>query len=323
MISVREAIRDAIAEEMRRDDSVFLLGEEVAEYNGAYKVSQGLLNEFGARRVIDTPITEYGFAGIGVGAAFAGLRPIVEFMTFNFAMQAIDHIVNSAAKTRYMSDGDISCPIVFRGPNGAPGGVAAQHSQCFASWYAHVPGLKVVAPYTSTEAKLLLKEAIKDNNPVVFLEHETLYGRQFKMDEMADIKIGKASVVRDGTDVTITAFSVAVDYALQASEILSQDYGIEAEVINLLSLRPIDVSTIAQSVKKTNRIVNIEEGWLSYGVGAEVCKIACDKAFDYLDAPPICIGAADVPTPYAHVLENSALPTCNRIVTTIKNLFGR
>ena len=323
MLSVREALRDAMAESMREDDSVFLMGEEVAEYNGAYKVSQGLLGEFGAQRVIDTPITEYGFAGVGVGAAFAGLRPIIEFMTFNFAMQAIDHIINSAAKTRYMSNGNINCPIVFRGPNGAPGSVAAQHSQCFASWYAHIPGLKVIAPYTSTEAKVLLKQSIADNNPVVFLEHEALYSKQFVLDENIDINIGCASIARNGCDVTIVAFSIAMEYALQAADVLSQQYGVEAEVINLLTLRPIDTDTIVKSVKRTNRIVSVEEGWLTCGIGAEICATVCANAFDYLDAPPVCVGAEDVPMPYATNLESLASPTHLKIVTAVRDILNK
>ena len=314
MIAVRVALRDAMAEAMREDDRVFLLGEEVAEYNGAYKVSQGLLNEFGSKRVIDTPITEYGFAGLGVGAAFAGLKPIVEFMTFNFAMQAIDHIINSAAKTRYMSGGDISCSIVFRGPNGAPGAVAAQHSQCFASWYAHVPGLKVIAPYNATESKLLLKAAINDENPVIFLEHEKLYGQQFELNEDVDLKIGQSVIARLGSDVTITAFSIAVDYVLRAAEILSKEYQIEVEVVNLLTLRPLDEQTIINSVKKTNKIISVEEGWGACGIGSEICSIVCEKAFDYLDNAPVRIVAEDIPMPYSPILENMVIPIPEKIV---------
>jgi pyruvate dehydrogenase E1 component beta subunit len=292
------------------------MGEEVAQYNGAYKVSQGLLYEFGAVRVIDTPITEAGFAGIGVGAAFAGLRPIVEFMTFNFAMQAIDHIVNSAAKTLYMSGGSINCPIVFRGPNGAPRGVAAQHSQCFASWYAHCPGLKVVSPYTATEANRLLTTAIRDNNPVVFLEHEVLYGRKFRTENATDdtMPLDRAIVMREGSDVTITAFSLALDHALGAAEILQMQHGISAEVINLISLRPIDNEAIVNSVKKTGRIINVEEGWASCGIGSEIISIGVEEAFGYLHAKPARICVADVPMPYAPNLEELALPNAKTVV---------
>jgi pyruvate dehydrogenase E1 component beta subunit len=311
-------------EEMRNDENVFLIGEEVAQYNGAYKVSQGLFAEFGEKRVIDTPITEYGFAGLGVGAAFAGLRPIVEFMTLNFAMQAIDHIVNSAAKTHYMSGGDITCPIVFRGPNGIPRHVAAQHSQCFASWYSHVPGLKVVSPYTATEAKALLKSSIRDENPVVFLEHEMLYGKSFEMqNDIELLQLDKAIIMREGTDITITAFSIAVEYALTASEILHSELGIEAEVINLISLRPIDENSIIQSVIKTGRIINIEEGWGSCGIGSEVLSIVIKEAFDYLDAEPARIHSAEVPMPYANNLEQMALPKIEEIVQTVKRLCNR
>ena len=285
-ITVREALRDAIAEEMRRDESVFLIGEEVAEYQGAYKISQGLLQEFGPRRVIDTPITEQGFAGVGIGASFAGLKPIVEFMTFNFAMQAIDQIINSAAKTRYMSGGQMSCPIVFRGPNGIASRVAAQHSQCYASWYAHVPGLKVVAPYTGADHKGLLKAAIRDPNPVVFLEHELVYGESFEVpsDPEFIVPIGKARVAREGDRVTITAFSRMVKLALQAAEELAKD-GISAEVIDLRSLRPFDAATVAASVKKTNRLVTVEEGWPFAGIGAELAAVMMEECFDWLDAP--------------------------------------
>jgi pyruvate dehydrogenase E1 component beta subunit len=318
----RTAIKDAIAEEMRRDNDVFLMGEEVGFYNGAYKASQGLLDEFGKGRIIDTPITEYGFSGIGVGAAFAGLRPIVEFMTFNFAMQAIDHIVNSAAKTLYMSGGKINCPIVFRGPNGAPRNVAAQHSQCFASWYAHCPGLKVVSPYTSFEAKALLKAAIRDDNPVIFLEHESLYGKTFDVpsSDTANelLPLDKAIVMREGTDITITAFSISVDHALRAADALHDQYGISAEVINLISLRPIDVSTIVNSIKKTGRILNIEEGWGTCGIGAEIAALAVEHAFDCLDCEPTRISTADVPMPYAKNLEELALPSQTKIIETAK-----
>lgn len=323
-ITVRTALRDAMAEEMRNDSNVFLIGEEVAYYNGAYKVSQGLLAEFGEKRVIDTPITEYGFAGIGVGAAFAGLRPIVEFMTFNFAMQAIDHIVNSAAKTYYMSGGQITCPIVFRGPNSAPGKVAAQHSQCFASWYAHIPGLKVVSPYTAAESKALLKSAIIDDNPVVFLEHEMLYGKSFDCDCGTDyLPLDKAAIMREGKDITLTAFSISVEYAMLAADILSREFQIEAEVINLISLKPIDEETIIKSLMKTGRIVNIEEGWASCGIGSEIVSVVTAKSFDYLDAEPCRITTADVPMPYAKNLEQLALPQIDQIVQTARRLCNK
>ena len=315
-IPVRLALRDAMAEEMRRDPSVFLMGEEVAYYNGAYKVSQGLLAEFGEERVIDTPITEAGFAGIGVGASMMGLRPIIEFMTFNFAMQAIDHIINSAAKTLYMSGGQISCPIVFRGSNSVPRKVAAQHSQCFASWYAHCPGLKVVAPYNSLEAKALLKSAIRDDNPVVFLEHEILYGKSFEMPdgEIAPMPLDKAIVMREGSDITITAFSISVEYALEAAQILQDKHGISAEVINLISLRPLDKDTIIRSVKKTSRIINVEEGWMSCGIGSEITSLVVENAFDYLDHEPMRIATADIPEPYSKSLEALALPNAQKVV---------
>lgn len=315
-IPVRLALRDAMAEEMRRDPSVFLMGEEVAYYNGAYKVSQGLLAEFGEERVIDTPITEAGFAGIGVGASMMGLRPIIEFMTFNFAMQAIDHIINSAAKTLYMSGGQISCPIVFRGSNSVPRKVAAQHSQCFASWYAHCPGLKVVAPYNSLEAKALLKSAIRDDNPVVFLEHEILYGKSFEMPdgEIAPMPLDKAIVMREGSDITITAFSISVEYALEAAQILQDKHGISAEVINLISLRPLDKETIIRSVKKTSRIINVEEGWMSCGIGSEITAIVVENAFDYLDHEPMRIATSDVPEPYSQSLEELAVPNAQKVV---------
>jgi pyruvate dehydrogenase E1 component beta subunit len=319
--TVREALRDAMAEEMRRDKSVFLMGEEVAQYQGAYKISQGLLEEFGVGRVIDTPITEMGFAGLGVGAAYAGLRPIVEFMTFNFAMQAIDHIVNSAAKTLYMSGGQMRVPIVFRGPNGAASRVAAQHSQCFASWFAHVPGLKVVAPYSAADAKGLLKSAIRDPNPVVFLENEILYGRSFEVPVGDDhlVPIGKARIVRQGSHVTITAFSLMVSVALAAADVLAND-GIEAEVIDLRSLRPLDVETIAASVRKTNRVVSVEEGWPVAGIGSEIMAIVTEHAFDDLDAPPMRITGKDVPMPYAANLEKLALPTVADVVRAVKTV---
>jgi pyruvate dehydrogenase E1 component subunit beta len=323
-ITVREALRDAIAEEMRRDDTVFLIGEEVGEYQGAYKVSQGLLQEFGPRRVIDTPITEQGFTGLGVGAGFAGLRPIVEFMTFNFAMQAIDQIVNSAAKTRYMSGGQMSCPIVFRGPNGIAARVAAQHSQCYASWYAHVPGLKVVAPYTGADHKGLLKSAIRDPNPVVFLEHELVYGESFPVPVDAEflVPIGKARIARTGEHVTITAFSRVVKLALQAAEELEK-IGISVEVIDLRSLRPFDAATVAASVKKTGRIVSVEEGWSFAGIGAEIAAIVLEECFDWLDAPPKRVAGKDVPLPYAANLERLALPQVEDIVAAAREVAYR
>jgi len=317
--TVREALRDAMAEEMRRDPDVFLMGEEVAEYQGAYKISQGLLDEFGAKRVIDTPITEHGFAGIGVGAAFYGLKPIVEFMTFNFAMQAIDQIINSAAKTRYMSGGQVSSPIVFRGPNGAAARVAAQHSQCYASWYAHVPGLKVVAPYSAADAKGLLKSAIRDPNPVIFLENEILYGQSFEVPKSDDwtVPLGKAKVVRPGGDVTIAAFSIMVSKALQAAETLAGQ-GIEAEVIDLRCLRPLDGETLINSVKRTNRLVTVEEGWPFAGIGAELAALTMEQAFDWLDAPVARVAGVDVPLPYAANLEQLALPQPDHIVAAAK-----
>ncbi|MDP3867217.1 pyruvate dehydrogenase complex E1 component subunit beta, partial [Phenylobacterium sp.] len=316
--TVRDALRDAMAEEMRRDGDVFLMGEEVAQYQGAYKVSRGLLDEFGPKRVIDTPITEHGFAGLGVGAAMAGLKPIVEFMTFNFAMQAIDHIINSAAKTLYKSGGQIKTSIVFRGPNGAAARVGAQHSQDYGAWYAHVPGLKVLAPYDSADAKGLLKAAIRDPNPVVFLEHEMLYGVEFDVPE-GDwvVPIGKAKVRREGTDVTITAHSRAVGLALEAAERLAGE-GIEAEVIDLRTLRPLDHETIVESVKKTNRLVTVEEGWGPMGVGAEVIARVLEHAFDYLDAPPARVHQEDVPMPYAANLEALSLPSVDKIVKAVK-----
>ncbi|MBX3487477.1 MAG: pyruvate dehydrogenase complex E1 component subunit beta [Candidatus Paracaedibacteraceae bacterium] len=319
VLTVREALRDAMAEEMRRDDSVFLMGEEVAEYNGAYKVSQGLLDEFGAKRVVDTPITEHGFAGLAVGSAFLGLKPIVEFMTFNFSMQAIDHIINSAAKTLYMSGGQMGCPIVFRGPNGAAARVGAQHSQCYASWYAHCPGLKVVSPYSAADAKGLLKSAIRDPNPVIFLENELMYGRSFDVptDDNHIVPIGKANVIRNGKDVTITAFSITVGMALDAAEILAAE-GIDAEVIDLRTIRPLDKETIVRSVMKTNRLVTVEEGWPFAGVGAEVSMMICEEAFDYLDVQPIRVCAEDVPLPYAVNLEKLALPSVEKIVKAAK-----
>jgi len=322
--TVREALRDAMAEEMRRDDTVFLMGEEVAQYQGAYKVSQGLLDEFGDRRVIDTPITEHGFAGLGVGAAFNGLRPIVEFMTFNFAMQAMDHIINSAAKTLYMSGGQMGCPIVFRGPNGAAARVAAQHSQCYASWFSHVPGLKVVAPWSAADAKGLLKSAIRDPNPVIFLENELLYGQSFEVPDSDDwiVPLGTAKVVRTGTDVTLVAFSIMVGKALAAAETLAAD-GIDAEVIDLRTLRPLDTATIVESVKKTNRLVSVEEGWAYAGIGSEIAALMMEQAFDWLDAPVSRVCGADVPLPYAANLERLALPQADTIAEAAKTVCYR
>jgi pyruvate dehydrogenase E1 component beta subunit len=319
--TVREALRDAMAEEMRRDDSVFLMGEEVAEYQGAYKVSQGMLDEFSARRVIDTPITEYGFCGVGVGAAMAGLRPIVEFMTWNFAMQAIDHIINSAAKTLYMAGGELGCPIVFRGPNGAAARVAAQHSQEYSTWYGHCPGLKVVAPYSAADAKGLLKAAIRDPNPVVFLENEVLYGHSFEVPELDDfvLPIGKAKVLRPGKDVTIVSFSLMIERALAAAEQLAEE-GIDAEVIDLRTIRPLDVQTIVKSVKKTNRLVSVEEGWPTFGVGAEMAILMMEHAFDHLDAPVARVHGKDVPMPYAANLERMTLPQTHDVVEAAKSV---
>ena len=323
-MTVREALRDAMAEEMRKDGNIFLMGEEVAQYHGAYKVSQGLLEEFGDKRVIDTPITEHGFAGLGVGAAFGGLRPIVEFMTFNFAMQAMDQIINSAAKTHYMSGGQMTCPIVFRGPNGAASRVAAQHSQCYASWYAHVPGLRVLAPWSAADAKGLLKAAIRDPNPVIFLENEILYGQSFEVPEDPDfiLPIGKAKVERQGRDVTIVAFSIMVGKALQAAEELAK-LGIDAEVINLRSLRPFDTETIVHSVKKTNRLVSVEEGWPFAGIGSELSALMMEHAFDWLDAPVKRVTGLDVPLPYAANLEKMALPQPLNIVEAARAVCNR
>ncbi len=319
-ITVREALRDAMVEEMRRDENVFVMGEEVAEYQGAYKVTQGLLQEFGAKRVIDTPITEHAFAGIGVGAAFAGLKPIVEFMTFNFAMQAIDQIVNSAAKTHYMSGGSITCPIVFRGPNGAATRVGAQHSQCYASWYGHVPGLKVIAPYFAADHKALLKAAIRDPNPVVFLENEILYGDTHEVSEEEYVdEIGKAKVIKRGADVTIVAFSIQVKIALEASAKL-EDMEIDAEIIDLRTIRPLDIATIINSVKKTNRLVSVEEGWHFAGIGSEISAQISEQAFDYLDAPVMRVTAKDVPLPYAMSLEKLALPTVEDVISKVKEV---
>jgi pyruvate dehydrogenase E1 component beta subunit len=323
-MTVRDALRDAMAEEMRRDDTVFLMGEEVAQYQGAYKVSQGLLEEFGERRVIDTPITEQGFAGLGVGAAFGGLRPIIEFMTFNFAMQAIDQVVNSAAKTLYMSGGQMGCPIVFRGPNGPAARVAAQHSQDYASWYAHVPGLKVISPYFAADAKGLLKAAVRDPNPVIFLENEIVYGRSFPVPRIDDfvLPIGKARVIREGTHVTLVAHSISVGLIMEAADALASE-GIEAELIDLRTLRPLDKATVIESVKKTNRIVSVEQGWPICSIGSEIAAAVIDEAFDYLDAPPIRITGKDVPMPYAANLEKMALPSVDDVVSAAKRVCYR
>jgi len=323
MMTVREALRDAMAEEMRRDPEVFVMGEEVAEYQGAYKVTQNLLQEFGDKRVVDTPITEHGFAGLGVGAAMMGLKPVVEFMTFNFAMQAMDQIINSAAKTNYMSGGQIRCPIVFRGPNGAASRVAAQHSQCYASWYAHVPGLKVIAPWDAASAKGLLKAAIRDPNPIIFLENEILYGQSFEVPEnLEPMEIGKAAVLCEGTDVTIVAFSIMVGKALAAAEELEKQ-GISAEVIDLRTLRPLDTETIVESVKKTSRIVSVEEGWPTAGIGAEIAALIMEQAFDYLDAPVVRVAGLDLPLPYAANLEKLCLPQASNIVEACKQACYR
>nr|WP_295745100.1 pyruvate dehydrogenase complex E1 component subunit beta [uncultured Acidocella sp.] len=321
-MTVREALREAMAVEMRADKDVFLMGEEVAQYQGAYKVSQGLLDEFGARRVIDTPITEHGFTGMAVGAAMNGLKPILEFMTFNFAMQAIDQIINSAAKTLYMSGGQMGAQIVFRGPNGAAARVGAQHSQCYASWYAHCPGLKVVAPWSAADAKGLLRAAIRDPNPVVFLENEILYGHSFEVPEDEDfiLPIGKAKIEREGSDVTIIAFSIMVDTALKAAEKLAEQ-GISAEVINLRTIRPLDIETIAASVKKTSRVVSLEEGWPFAGIGSEIIATVTEHCFDWLDAPPARVAGVDVPMPYAANLEKLALPQPDWVVDAVKKLF--
>ncbi len=323
-ITVRDALRDAMAEEMRRDDRVFLMGEEVAQYQGAYKVSRELLQEFGDKRVIDTPITEHGFAGMGVGAAMAGLKPIVEFMTWNFAMQAIDQIINSAAKTLYMSGGQIKSSIVFRGPNGAASRVAAQHSQDYAAWYGNVPGLKVIAPYDAADAKGLLKAAIRDPNPVVFLEHEMMYGHEFDIPDVEDwvVPIGKAKVRREGSDVTLVAYSRMVGFALKAAEELEKE-GIQAEVVDLRTIRPMDHATILESVKKTNRLVTVEEGWGPMGVGAEIVARITEHGFDYLDAPPLRVHQEDVPLPYAANLEALSLPSVEKIVKAAKTVSYR
>ncbi|MGH7106047.1 MAG: pyruvate dehydrogenase complex E1 component subunit beta, partial [Acetobacteraceae bacterium] len=321
-VSVREALREAMVAEMRADDSVFLIGEEVAQYQGAYKISQGMLEEFGPKRVIDTPITEHGFTGLAVGAALNGLRPIVEYMTFNFAMQAMDQIINSAAKTLYMSGGQMGCPIVFRGPNGAAARVAAQHSQCYASWYAHVPGLKVVAPWSAADAKGLLRAAIRDPNPVIFLENEILYGHSFDCPTADDfvLPLGQAKIERPGDRVTIVAFSVMVGVAMAAAETLAGE-GIEAEVINLRTLRPLDITTVVESVRRTNRLVTIEEGWPYAGIGAEIAMQVIENAFDWLDAPPVRVHGADVPLPYAANLEKLALPQPEWVVDAVRAMF--
>jgi len=313
--TVREALRDAMAEEMRADPTVFVMGEEVAEYQGAYKVTQGMLEEFGSARVIDTPIAAHGFAGIGIGAAFGGLRPIVEFMTFNFAMQAIDHIVNSAAKTRYMSGGQLACPIVFRGPNGAAARVGAQHSQDYAAWYAHVPGLKVCMPYTAADAKGLLKAAIRDPDPVVFLENEILYGRSFPVPDLPDhvVPIGRARIARKGHSLTIVSFGIGMTHALQAAEALARE-GIEAEVIDLRSLRPMDTDAVVRSVRKTNRCITVEEGWPVGAIGAHIAAVLMREAFDWLDAPVLTLAGKDVPMPYAASLERLALVTAAEVI---------
>jgi pyruvate dehydrogenase E1 component beta subunit len=323
-MTLREALRDAMAEEMRRSDDVFVMGEEVAEYQGAYKVTQGLLAEFTARRVIDTPITEHGFAGIGVGAALAGLRPIVEFMTFNFAMQAIDHIINSAAKTLYMSGGQLGCPIVFRGPNGAAARVGAQHSQCYAAWYSHIPGLKVVMPYCASDAKGLLKAAIRDDNPVIFLENEILYGQSFEVPKLDDfvLPIGRGRVARAGQHVTIVSFGIGMTYALKAADALATE-GIDAEVIDLRSLRPMDIPLVIASVRKTHRCIVVEEGWPQSGVSAEIAMRIMEEAFDDLDAPVIRITGKDVPMPYAANLEKLALPNVGEVVSAAKAVCYR
>ncbi|MEM6390627.1 MAG: pyruvate dehydrogenase complex E1 component subunit beta [Pseudomonadota bacterium] len=322
--TVREALRDAMAEEMRRDEAVFVMGEEVAEYQGAYKVTQGLLDEFSAKRIIDTPITEHGFTGLGVGAAFGGLRPIVEFMTFNFAMQAIDQIINSAAKTLYMSGGQMGCPSVFRGPNGAAARVAAQHSQDYAAWYSHVPGLKVVQPYAAADAKGLLKSAIRDPNPVVFLENEILYGKSFEVPQIDDytVPIGRAKIWREGSDVTIVSFGIGMGYALEAADALAEE-GIAAEVIDLRTIRPMDTQTVIQSVMKTNRCVTVEEGWPQSSVGNYISSVLMQEAFDYLDAPVINCTGKDVPMPYAANLEKLALTSTKEVIEAVKAVTYR
>ncbi|SDW35978.1 pyruvate dehydrogenase E1 component beta subunit [Albimonas donghaensis] len=323
-MTVREALRSAMAEEMRADGDVFVMGEEVAEYEGAYKITQGLLDEFGGKRVIDTPITEHGFAGLAVGAAFAGLRPVVEFMTFNFAMQAIDQIINSAAKTLYMSGGQMGCPIVFRGPNGAAARVGAQHSQDYAAWYAQIPGLKVVQPYSAADAKGLLKSAIRDPNPVVFLENEIMYGKSFDVPDIEDltIPIGKARIWREGSDVTLVSFGIGMTYALEAADKLAED-GISAEVIDLRSIRPMDTATVVRSVMKTNRCVTVEEGWPVCSIGSEISAVLMREAFDYLDAPVLSCTGKDVPMPYAANLERHALVTAQEVIEAAKSVCYR
>ena len=323
-LTVRQALNEAMVEEMTKDEDVFILGEEVAEYNGAYKVTQGMLDKFGSKRVIDTPITEHGFAGLAVGTAFSGLKPIVEFMTFNFAMQAIDQIVNSAAKTNYMSGGQVQCPIVFRGPNGPAARVAAQHSQCYAAWYGSIPGLKVISPYGAADCKGLLKAAIRDPNPIVFLENEITYGLSFEEDYQEDhiVEIGKAKIIRKGSDVTIIAHSLMVKYALEAAQKLAQD-NIEAEVIDLRTIRPLDTQTIKSSVKKTNRCIIAEEGFPFASVGSEISAMLCDEMFDYLDCPIKRLASVDAPLPYAENLENIALPKSNDIFICAKKMLQR
>lgn len=322
-ITVREALQLAMKEEMQRDERVFILGEEVAEYQGAYKITQGLLQEFGPKRVIDSPISEHGFTGLAIGAAFGGLRPIVEFMTFNFAMQAFDQIVNSAAKTNYMSGGQLGCPIVFRGPNGAAARVAAQHSQNFAAIYSHIPGLKVIAPYSADDAKGLLISAIRDDNPVIFLENEIMYGRSFEIPDVIEpIPIGKARIVKEGADVTILAFSLQVGMAIEAANILAEE-NIDAEIIDLRTIKPLDIETILESVRKTNRLISVEEGWFFAGIGATISSIVIREAFDYLDAAPEVVSGKDVPLPYAENLEKMSLPTVEEIIAAAKRVCYR
>jgi pyruvate dehydrogenase E1 component beta subunit len=322
-ITVREALQLAMKEEMQRDERVFILGEEVAEYQGAYKITQGLLQEFGPKRVIDSPISEHGFTGLAIGAAFGGLRPIVEFMTFNFAMQAFDQIVNSAAKTNYMSGGQLGCPIVFRGPNGAAARVAAQHSQNFAAVYSHIPGLKVIAPYSAEDAKGLLISAIRDDNPVIFLENEIMYGRSFEIPDVIEpIPIGKARIVKEGADVTILAFSLQVGMAIEAANILAEE-NIDAEIIDLRTIKPLDIETILESVRKTNRLISVEEGWFFAGIGATISSIVIREAFDYLDAAPEVVSGKDVPLPYAENLEKMSLPTVEEIIAAAKRACYR
>ncbi|MCP5363146.1 MAG: pyruvate dehydrogenase complex E1 component subunit beta [Rickettsiaceae bacterium] len=322
-ITVREALQLAMKEEMQRDERVFILGEEVAEYQGAYKITQGLLQEFGSKRVIDTPISEHGFTGLAIGAAFGGLRPIVEFMTFNFAMQAFDQIVNSAAKTNYMSGGQLGCPIVFRGPNGAAARVAAQHSQNFAAVYSHIPGLKVIAPYSAEDAKGLLMSAIRDDNPVIFLENEIMYGRSFEVPEVIEpLPIGKARIVKEGDDITILAFSLQVGMAIEAAKILAEE-NIDAEIIDLRTIKPLDIEAILESVRKTNRLVCVEEGWFFAGIGATISSIVIKEAFDYLDAAPEVVSGKEVPLPYAENLEKMSLPTVEEIVAAAKRACYR